>query len=163
MIKIIVLWLCLLPILTFSQGLKIYQLDYQGKDYYLETNRFLRDSVLHINQTVAYDDPKIIDEESWVRLLVNIKDTGWLMSGKKIEFPNDSIKGTCAFAAWTVWEAPKNDAVITGWVQLVAATPLDIILNFDLTVKEISKRNTYYYRGQRSFHKARGSVEFYGR
>ena len=159
--KIRLLIILAYPLLTFGQERKLYELEYKDKSYYTERNRFLKDSVWYFSQTVAYDDPNSIDEESWVRLVIKIKDTVAFLNNKKIDLDKDSLLFSYYFNAWNAWVPRQDSTSISGQINLISATIQEITLKLDLIIINLKTKNQYIYRGIRTFTGVNTISEFY--
>src|SRR6188768_4282283 len=79
--KSLILLVIILPTVTFSQQ-QIFEL--KNNKYYSEQNKYMKDSIWRFNQIIEYDDPGSIDEESWIRLTLEVNDTIKFMNLKRL-------------------------------------------------------------------------------
>jgi hypothetical protein len=159
-----IIFFCLLGFCVLGQGKEFFQLEYKDKQSYKEFNNFLKDSVWRFNQTVSFDIPNSLDEESWKRLVFEIKDTLSFLKTKSVSLPKDISKIDYEFHAWGVsaFQFPPDDSTsITGTITLLESTREKIFLGLDLEITNLLNRDRYYYKGDRVFGKTNSVYEFY--
>ena len=159
--KIISVILVILPSLILGQGKKFHQLNNKDKPYYTEFNHFLSDSLWRFNQTIAYEEPNTFDEESWSRLVIEIKDTAAFLKIKQLDFKDECLMVKYYFASWNVWFHNRDSTSISGQIQLDSVTQQGVSLKLDLVVTNLKTANQFIYRGERLFRKTTTIQDFY--
>ena len=156
--KSVVLISLILPLVTFSQR-NIFEL--KNTKYYSERNKYLKDSIWRFNQIIEYNDPRIIDEESWIRLTLEVKDTIKFMNVKRLDLNTDTLIIGFHFADFTVWFGSDDPCSISGKVVYVSQQAKGITLKLDLIVTNLKNQRTYVYNGERTFSRALNIQDFY--
>ena len=159
--KIISVILAILPLFILGQGKKFHPLDNKDKPYYTELNHFLSDTLWRFNQTIAYDEPNTIDEESWTRLVLEIKDTAAFLKIKQLDFKDECLSANYYFAAWNVWFHNPDSTSISGHIQLDSVTQQGVSLKLDIVVTNLKTGVQFIYRGERFFRKTITIQDFY--
>jgi hypothetical protein len=161
--KIAFLIFTFIPLFGLTQGKEYYQLQYKDKPNYTETNHFFTDSIWRFEQTVAYDEANMLDEETWTRLEIQIKDTTAFLQRRILDFSDASLVAKHDFDGLSsTWSSPFNrdSTSITGQVQLVSITPERISLKLNLTVTVLKTQTRFIYTGERMFYKFDRSASF---
>ena len=156
--KTVVLISLILPLVALSQR-NIFAL--KNTKYYSERNRHLKDSIWRFNQIIEYDDPGVIDEESWIRLTLEVKDTIKFMNVKRLDLNKDTLTIGFHFADFTVWFGSDDPCSISGKVEYVSQQTTGIILKLDLIVTNLKNQRTYVYNGERIFSGVMTIQDFY--
>ena len=156
--KSLILLVIILPTVTFSQQ-QIFEL--KNNKYYSEQNKYMKDSIWRFNQIIEYDDPGSIDEESWIRLTLEVNDTIKFMNLKRLDFKRDTLIIDFHFAAFTVWFANDDTSTISGTVEFVSQKVQGITLKLDLIVTNLKDQRIYKYKGERTFSRTLNIQDFY--
>ena len=156
--KSLILLVIILPTVTFSQQ-QIFEL--KNNKYYSEQNKYMKDSIWRFNQIIEYDDPGSIDEESWIRLTLEVNDTIKFMNLKRVDFKRDTLIIDFHFAAFTVWFANDDTSTISGTVEFVSQKAQGITLKLDLIVTNLKDQRIYKYKGERTFSRTLNIQDFY--
>ena len=156
--KSAILILLILPSIAFSQR-NIFKL--KTTKYYSERNKYLKDSIWRFNQIIEYNDPGIIDEESWIRLTLEVKDTIEFMKVKRLDLNKDTLTIGFDFADFTVWFGSNDPCSISGHVDFVSQQDQGITLKLDLIVTNLKNQRTYIYNGERTFNRSVNIQDFY--
>jgi len=156
--KSVILISLILPLVAFNQR-NIFEL--KNTKYYSERNKYLKDSIWRFNQIIEYDDPGIIDEEAWIRLTLEVKDTIKFMKVKRLDLNKDTLTIGFHFADFTVWFGSNDPCSISGKVDYVSQRAKDITLKLDLIVTNLKNQRIYVYNGERTFGRAVNIQDFY--
>ena len=148
---------------ALGQGKEFMQLEYRNKENFKERNNFLKDTIWRFNQIVEFDIPNVIDEESWTRLTIEIKDTSSFFATKLLILPRDSATASHQFAFWNVWFAkiPQDSTSLSGEIRLLKTTKDEITLKLNLIVRNIVTRDRYIYSGEGTFRRTNSIYDFY--
>jgi hypothetical protein len=156
--KSVILISLILPLVAFSQR-NIFEL--KNTKYYSEQNKYMKDSIWRFNQIIEYNDLGTIDEESWIRLTLEVKDTINFMSVKRLDLNNDTLTIGFHFADFNVWFGSDDLCSISGNVDYVSQQAKGITLKLNLIVTNLRNQRTYVYNGERTFSRAVNIQDFY--
>ena len=147
----------------FSQGTEMVVLDLKEKLHFKERNNFLRDTIWRFNNILEYNERGVADDESWIRLTLEVKDTAAFLTGKRLILPKDAANINHHFAAWSVWFAkiPQDTTTLEGFVELVNVTATGVSMRMDLIVTNKVNKDRYYYKGERTFRITGSTYDFY--
>ena len=158
--NVIAILITFLPLFLSSQEKKFYQLELKKSPYYKEFNHFLADSLWRINQTIAYDDPNYIDEESWLRLVIEIEDTAAFLRAKHLNLTTDCQTAKYNFAFWSIWDYDRDSTAISGQLELISMTEKGIALRLDIVVKNLRTSINLFIQEKDCFTKQRRFESF---
>ncbi|HWJ27451.1 MAG TPA: hypothetical protein VNS32_12980 [Flavisolibacter sp.] len=130
----------------------------QAKNY-KEGNYFWRDSFITVLQELAYNDPKIIDEEFSQYLTIRFLQKPYLENNKSFDVVKDSNLIKCSYDQISVWRWSEKKTLISGQVKVISTKRRTIELEFNLTVTEPGK-GIYLYRGIRRFKKSTPVIKY---
>jgi hypothetical protein len=123
-------------------------LDLHQTTGYMERNSCWGDSIITFAQTITYQNPNIVNDQSIQILKVRFLHGNELKDGNIFDVEKDNLSIRCSYERHASWNGSKNETTISGQVRVILITEKTIELEFNLTVTE-PKKGIYVYKGIR--------------
>ena len=123
------------------------------KKNYREVNAISLDTTTIISQSVAFNIPRVIDEEFWYLLTFEIKDTVAVKRIRLVNLATDTTIIKTKYDFISPWNWENENYTLSGTIQIIKWTDGEVRLRQKIKIYDLRRNETIRFFGKRTFKK----------